>query len=101
MIDFNRLNAGVLGAFAEEVTVTPASGSAYQARGIFDSRHFEADAGGADKLSDRETTLAVADSEAGTIQQGDEVTVRGTTYQVSDTRPDAGGFTVLVLWAAS
>jgi len=99
MIVFGPLNTAVVGAFAEPVTITGSAG-AIEARGIFDSRHFDVQlADGEVGVSELVTTLTVNEAETGVVEVGATVVVRATTYRVKDKRPDGQGMTVLELEA--
>ena len=101
MIAFGTLNAAVVGAFAEPVTITT-TGGAVETRGIFDSRHFEVqDGDGEVGISELVTTLAIDLAETGPVTSGDTVLARETTYRVSDLRPDGQGMVVLELEVVS
>ena len=97
MIEFGPLNTAVVGVFAEPVTITGSTGTV-EARGIFDSRHFEVQGSEGDVgISELVTTLAVDLIETGPVMVGDTVAARETTYRVADLRPDGQGMVVLDL----
>lgn len=97
MITFGPLNAAVVGAFAEPVTITGSAGTV-GTRGIFDSRHFEVQgAEGEVGVSELVTTVAIDLAETGSVSVGDTVIARATTYRVADLRPDGQGLVVLDL----
>jgi hypothetical protein len=97
MIQFRLLNTAVVSAFAEPATITGNAGPV-EARGIFDSRHFEVQSAEGDVgISELVTTLAVDLTETGPVAVGDTVVVRAASYRVKDMRPDGQGMTVLEL----
>lgn len=105
MSRFDRLNRAVLRHHGEEdgtVTIIRDGEADLDVAAVYDKRHFE---GGFDgrglTASTVETTVSVMDSDTGAVAQGDQVRVGAVTYTVTDTRPDATGWTVLVLGAAS
>jgi len=68
--------------------------------GIFDSRHFEAEAGGEISASILVTTLSIAEAdlaEGDSVADAEVVYCRGRTLKVVDRRPDGQGMLTLAL----
>lgn len=93
---FDSLNRIANSVFGEPATISR-GGAPSSIQGVFDSRHVEIDVGGGAMVTALVTTLAVVDSSAGAVSRGDTITVRGGSYRLADTRPDAQGMTLLIL----
>jgi len=66
---------------------------------IFDAEHYTAAGEGADISTSQPMATCRAQDVAG-IEQGDSVTVAGTSYSVADVQPDGTGVVVLILQEA-
>ena len=98
-MDIDLLNRAVICAFSEPVTIIRDGSDAteIEVQGIFDSRHFEIDAGGEVAVSELVTTLAIAEDPGNLVAVGERLIARGVTYRMKDRRPDGQGMTVLEL----
>jgi hypothetical protein len=77
--------------FARAITVTPAGGGGYQARGIFETVAIDVVAIDGSIISEQRTILDVRDNEFGTVPvQGDLVAI-----PADGTLPDAGAWEVI------
>lgn len=91
--------------WAVDVTFTPLTGSAYAARGIFDTRALDVQAEDGSLFSDQETILDIREAEFPVLpKQGDRVTIprdgQGVdqgTWEITDASTNGGGETTLVL----
>ena len=91
--------------WAVDVTFTPMTGTAYQGRGIFDTRALDVQAEDGSLFSDQETILDIREAEFPTLpKQGDRVTIprdcNGVdqgTWEITDASTNGGGETTLVL----
>jgi len=98
---FDDLNAVCAATFGEPVTIRRPGRADAVVTGIFNSRHYEADAGPGGTVSTLETSVTVVDADSGPVPRESTVEARGIAYRVSDLRPDGQGMTVLVLKARS
>lgn len=97
---FTALNDAVIAAFADTATLTLAdsAGTTQSLAGTFDRRHIDIGLGGESAdLSTMETLFTVRTADLPAEEEGQTLTLSGSTYRIVDRRPDSGGMTVLVL----
>lgn len=95
---FADLNAAVADTFGDPVTVHRPGFPPVTVSGIFDSRHYLADAGDSGPVSVLQTTVAIVDTDLTVgLDAGGGVERGGVSYRVTDRRPDGQGLSVYVL----
>ncbi len=82
--------------FGEEATLELHDGSQSQIMGIFDSEHIPLDGDGMVAISSTMPVFHCASADV-TEAYGALLIIRGTRYEVEDTKPDGTGTTILVL----
>jgi len=93
---FDDLNVVCAATFGEPVTLRRVGQPDATVPGIFDRRHYQAEAGDS-AVSTLHTTVTVLDADTGPVPAGAIAVVRGKAYSVADLRPDGQGMTALVL----
>jgi hypothetical protein len=91
--------------FGRDVTITPAGGTAYAARGIFDTRALGVAAENGAIISDQQTILDIREAEFATLPvPGDRVDIAADDsgpaegpFEIIDATTNGGGETTLVL----
>lgn len=91
--------ADMLDDFGVAVRITPTVGMRYALTGIFDIAYYEYDDVSGVGLEGRQPRLVCRSSDLHDPQHGDQVEVDGTTYRITNIRPDGTGVTELWLQA--
>ena len=99
MIDFAAIYADLFdGTFDEEGIFSPSGGSPRPIRVIFDNEYQAAQFAQADAEFESSGPRATCrESEVAEVAHGDTLTLRGTTYTVTEVHPDGTGLMVLIL----
>ncbi len=94
-MSFDALNGAlmtedVVGSLGEPATFTPNGGSAAAVTVIFDREpvFFETDDG---QILTFEAQIMGTQSELGSAQEGDQITIGARTYQIATVEPDSAG----------
>lgn len=88
-------NRAFVDTFGEDLTYTPAGGSATPVRMIFDHEYFDELPGLGIQLSRPAARLLAAD--APSLANGDTIARQGKTYKVVQTMPDGQGYVTVQL----
>lgn len=84
--------------FAEQITYTPLSGSAYQLNALFDNEFESVDPDTNQPVISTQPMIRVDTNDLqSTIKKGDKVTVRTIVYKIITDEPDGVGTVVLRL----
>lgn len=95
---FDGINNTVLSAFGEDFTWIRSTGDIVSGlSGVFEARHYEAEVNGEIGVSDYQASLSCRRDAVPEVARGQQVTVRGATWDINDIRPDSEGWVVLVL----
>lgn len=89
----------MLDDFGVAVRITPGVGMRYALTGIFDIAYYEYDDVSGVGIEGRQPRLVCRSSDLRNPQHGDQVEVDGTTYRITNVRPDGTGVTELWLQA--
>lgn len=96
--NFDRLAFLNVEEFAVQVILHPNS-TPQTINAIWDNGHFEI-ANGVSVISTTQPSLMVRSMDVANAEQGDEVSVDGTIYEIADIQPDGTGMSMLMVHKA-